>query len=43
MGMIILGCGRHSVRFRPPLDVEVAEINEALGILGTAAAKVVGR
>jgi L-lysine 6-transaminase len=43
MGMVVLGCGRHSVRFRPPLDVEVAEINEALGILGAAAAKVVGR
>ena len=43
MGMVILGCGRRSVRFRPPLDVEVAEINEALGILGAAAAKVVGR
>ena len=43
MGMMILGCGRRSVRFRPPLDVEVAEINEALGILGAAAAKVVGQ
>jgi L-lysine 6-transaminase len=43
MGMMILGCGRHSVRFRSPLDVEAAEINEALGILGAAAAKVVGR
>lgn len=43
MGMMILGCGKRSVRFRPTLDVEVAEINEALGILGAAAAKVAGR
>jgi len=43
MGMMILGCGRRSVRFRPPLDVTAAEINEALGILGAAAAKVVSR
>ncbi len=43
MGMMLLGCGKRSVRFRPPLDVEIAEINEALGILGAAAAKVAGR
>lgn len=43
MGMMILGCGRFSVRFRPPLDVTAAEITEALSILGVAAAKVVSR
>jgi L-lysine 6-transaminase len=43
MGMMILGCGRRSVRFRPPLDVTAAEIDEALSILGAAAAKIVAR
>jgi len=40
MGMMILSCGRLSVRFRPPLDVTAAEIDEAIGILEAAAAKV---
>jgi L-lysine 6-transaminase len=40
MGMMILGCGRLSVRFRPPLDVTAGEISEALGILKAAAVKV---
>jgi len=43
MGMMILGCGSFSVRFRPPLDVTAAEITEALSILAVAAAKVVSR
>jgi L-lysine 6-transaminase len=41
LGMMILGCGNRSVRFRPPLDVTAAEIDEALGILDEAAAKIV--
>jgi 4-aminobutyrate aminotransferase-like enzyme len=40
MGMMLLSCGKRSVRFRPPLDVTAAEIDEAIGILETAAAKV---
>jgi L-lysine 6-transaminase len=36
LGMIILGCGHVSIRFRPPLDTTVAEIDEALAILGKA-------
>jgi L-lysine 6-transaminase len=43
MGMMILGCGQVSVRFRPPLDVTAAEIDQALGILEAAAAKIVAR
>jgi len=43
MGMMLLGCGKLSVRFRPPLDVTAAEIDEAIGILEAAAAKVVAR
>ena len=43
MGMMILGCGQRSVRFRPPLDVTASEISEGLGILAAAAAKVVGK
>jgi len=33
LGMIILPCGTHGLRFRPPLDVNREEIDEALGIL----------
>jgi L-lysine 6-transaminase len=36
LGMIILPCGTHGLRFRPPLDVKVEEIDEALGILKRA-------
>jgi L-lysine 6-transaminase len=36
LGMIILGCGEQSLRFRPPLDVTAAEVDEALEILGRA-------
>ena len=36
MGMVILGCGHHSLRFRPPLDITTAEIDEAMAILAKA-------
>lgn len=36
LGMIILGCGTRSLRFRPPLDVTTAELDEALDILKRA-------
>jgi L-lysine 6-transaminase len=32
LGMMLLSCGTRSVRFRPPLDITVAEIDEALGL-----------
>jgi L-lysine 6-transaminase len=35
-GVVILSCGRRSLRFRPPLDVTTAEVDEALGILKKA-------
>ena len=37
LGMVILGCGPHSLRFRSPLDVQASEIDEALDILRKAA------
>jgi L-lysine 6-transaminase len=37
LGVVILGCGERSLRFRPPLDVTAAEVDEALGILRAAA------
>ncbi len=43
LGMVILGCGRLSLRFRPPLDITAAEIDEGLAILRAAVAKVVPR
>ena len=39
MGMVILGCGHHSLRFRPPLDITTAEIDEAMAILAKAIAE----
>ncbi len=32
-GMLILGCGDHSIRFRPTLDVSRSVVDEALGII----------
>jgi L-lysine 6-transaminase len=36
LGMVILPCGERSLRFRPPLDVTSAEVDEALDILRRA-------
>ena len=36
LGLIILGCGHRSLRFRPPLDITAAEVDEALEILTQA-------
>ncbi len=36
LGMIILPCGTHSLRFRPPLDVTAAEVDQALDVLRRA-------
>jgi L-lysine 6-transaminase len=33
LGVIILPCGERSLRFRPPLDITAAEVDEALGLL----------
>ncbi|HEY3382409.1 MAG TPA: L-lysine 6-transaminase [Vicinamibacterales bacterium] len=37
LGLVILSCGRLSLRFRPPLDVTTDEIDEALDIIRRAA------
>ena len=37
--MVILPCGKKSLRFRPPLDVTAAEADEALDILRRAVAQ----
>jgi len=39
-GVIILGCGTRSLRFRPPLDITSAEVDEALDLLRTSVRKV---
>ena len=36
LGMIILPCGTRSLRFRPPLDVTAAEVDEGLELLSRA-------
>jgi L-lysine 6-transaminase len=37
LGMVILPCGHRSLRFRPPLDITFAKIDEAVDIVGQAA------
>jgi L-lysine 6-transaminase len=37
LGMVILGCGQRSLRFRPPLDVTGKELDEAVDTLRKAA------
>ncbi len=36
LGMLILPCGTHSLRFRPPLDVTPAEVDEAVDLVRRA-------
>ena len=36
LGLMILGCGKRSIRFRPVLDITRAEIDEALGLVRKA-------
>jgi len=43
MGMIILPCGHHSLRFRPPLDVTTAEVDEALDVIQRATQAVLAK
>jgi L-lysine 6-transaminase len=40
-GAVILGCGTRSLRFRPPLDITQAEIDEALDLLRTSVRQVI--
>jgi L-lysine 6-transaminase len=43
LGVMILPCGRLSVRFRPPLDITIDEIDEALDIISRAVQAVTAR
>jgi L-lysine 6-transaminase len=36
LGLIILPCGHRSLRFRPPLDITAAEVDEAIDIITRA-------
>jgi len=36
LGLMILGCGHRSLRFRPPLDITRAEVDEAIDLLARA-------
>ena len=36
LGLMILPCGHVGIRFRPPLDVTVAELDEGLDIMRRA-------
>ncbi|KAF1716343.1 aspartate aminotransferase family protein [Pseudoxanthomonas yeongjuensis] len=35
-GLLLLSCGASTVRFMPPLNVSVAEVDEAMDLLGTS-------
>jgi L-lysine 6-transaminase len=43
LGVLILGCGAQSLRFRPPLDITVAELDEGLEFLKRAVELVAKR
>jgi len=32
-GLLMLGCGERSVRFRPPLNLSMSEMNEGISII----------
>ena len=40
LGVIILGCGTRSLRFRPPIDITKAEVDEALALFAKATDQV---
>lgn len=42
-GLMILPCGTHSIRFRPPLTIQPAQIDEGLDILERSLAEAVDR
>ncbi|MGE5176091.1 MAG: L-lysine 6-transaminase [Hyphomicrobiales bacterium] len=42
-GAVVLGCGPKSIRFRPPLVVTKAEIEQGLGIFRKSIQKAIGR
>lgn len=35
-GLILIGCGDHSIRFRPPLNLKKSEVDEGIGIIRKA-------
>jgi L-lysine 6-transaminase len=39
-GLILIGCGDRSIRFRPPLNITKAEIDEGLGIIRQALVEI---
>jgi L-lysine 6-transaminase len=43
LGAIVLGCGRRSIRFRPPLDITPAEVDEGLDLVRKAVRQVTRR
>jgi L-lysine 6-transaminase len=43
LGVIILPCGTRSLRFRPPLDITAAEVDEALALVAKAMDRAVAR
>jgi L-lysine 6-transaminase len=42
MGVVVLGCGGDSIRFRPPLTITKSEIDQGIDVITEAARKVLG-
>ena len=40
LGAVVLGCGERGIRFRPPLDITLEEIDEALSLMRRAVQQV---
>jgi len=41
-GLLIVGCGERSVRFRPPLNLKREEVDEGIDIIGKALVQIAG-
>ncbi|MCX6161034.1 MAG: L-lysine 6-transaminase [Ignavibacteriae bacterium] len=39
-GLMILGCGRNSIRFRPPITIDKTKIDEGIGIIDEVISKL---
>ena len=40
--VLVIGCGASTVRFRPPLDITAAEVEEGLGVVARSLGQVIG-
>jgi L-lysine 6-transaminase len=42
-GLILIGCGERTIRFRPPLNISIAEVDEGIGIIRSCLKEMIGK